>query len=67
MVQMAAQNDVAPLSHTSPVPERGDALEGEPAVRNPRTGEAVSISASTSPTFKAGKRLKDAVNVGPGS
>ena len=35
--------------------------------RNPRTGEAVSISASTSPTFKAGKRLKDAVNAGPGS
>ena len=35
--------------------------------RNPRTGEAVSISASTSPTFKAGKTLKDAVNAGPGS
>ena len=35
--------------------------------RNPRTGEAVSISASTSPTFKAGKTLKDAVNVDPGS
>ena len=34
--------------------------------RNPRTGEAVSISASTSPTFKAGKGLKDAVNAGPG-
>ena len=30
--------------------------------RNPRTGEAVSIPASTSPTFKAGKTLKDAVN-----
>ena len=35
--------------------------------RNPRTGEAVSISASTSPTFKAGKTLKDVVNDGPGS
>ena len=34
--------------------------------RNPRTGEAVSISASTSPTFEAGKTLKDAVNAGPG-
>ena len=33
---------------------------------NPRTGEAVSISASTSPTFKAGKTLRDAVNAGPG-
>ncbi|MDE0335490.1 MAG: HU family DNA-binding protein [Defluviicoccus sp.] len=30
--------------------------------RNPRTGEAVSISASMSPTFKAGNTLKDAVN-----
>ena len=35
--------------------------------RSPRTGEAVSISASTSPTFKAGKTLKDVVNDGPGS
>ena len=35
--------------------------------RNPRTGEAVSISASRLPTFKAGKTLKDAVNVGSGS
>ena len=34
--------------------------------RNPGTGEAVLISASTSPTFKAGKTLKDAVNAGPG-
>lgn len=34
--------------------------------RNPRTGEAVSVSASTSPTFKAGKVLKDAVNASPG-
>ena len=35
--------------------------------RNPRTGEAVTISASTSPTFKAGKTLKDTVNAGPRS
>ena len=35
--------------------------------RNPGTGEAISISASTSPTFKAGKTLKDAVNAGSGS
>jgi len=34
--------------------------------RNPRTGEAVSISASTLPTFKAEKTLKDAVKTGPG-
>ncbi|MCY4560547.1 MAG: HU family DNA-binding protein [Chloroflexi bacterium] len=35
-----------------------------PTGRNPRTGEAVSISESTSPTFRAGKTLKDAVNAG---
>ena len=35
--------------------------------RNPRTGEAVSLSASTTPTFKAGKTLKDAVNAGAGT
>ena len=32
--------------------------------RNPRTGEAISISASQSPSFKAGKALGDAVNAG---
>ena len=35
--------------------------------RNPTTGEAVSVSASTSPTFKAGKTLKDAVKADRGS
>ena len=35
--------------------------------RNPRTREAVSISAPTSPTFKAGKALKDVANGGAGS
>jgi len=30
--------------------------------RNPRTGEAIQISASNVPSFKAGKGLKDAVN-----
>lgn len=30
--------------------------------RNPKTGEAIEISASKSPAFKAGKALKDAVN-----
>ena len=30
--------------------------------RNPRTGEAIQISASKQPKFKAGKALKDAVN-----
>ena len=32
------------------------------AGRNPRTGEALQIAASTQPKFKAGKGLKDAVN-----
>ena len=38
---------------------------GEPAylqVINPKTGEAITISASKSPKFKAGKALKDIVN-----
>ena len=30
--------------------------------RNPRTGEPVSIAASKSPAFKAGKTLKDSLN-----
>ncbi len=30
--------------------------------RNPRTGEAMQIKASSQPKFKAGKGLKDAVN-----
>ncbi|KIR02449.1 hypothetical protein P261_01264 [Lachnospiraceae bacterium TWA4] len=30
--------------------------------RNPKTGEAMTIAASKSPKFKAGKALKDAVN-----
>jgi DNA-binding protein HU-beta len=30
--------------------------------RNPRTGETIKISASESPSFKAGKGLKDALN-----
>nr|WP_313078539.1 HU family DNA-binding protein [Moraxella sp.] len=30
--------------------------------RNPQTGEPIQIAASKTPTFKAGKALKDAVN-----
>jgi DNA-binding protein HU-beta len=30
--------------------------------RNPRTGDAIKISAAKVPKFKAGKALKDAVN-----
>jgi DNA-binding protein HU-beta len=30
--------------------------------RNPRTGETIKIAASNTPSFKAGKGLKDAVN-----
>ena len=32
--------------------------------RNPRTGEAIAIAASTAPAFKSGKALRDAVNAG---
>ena len=34
------------------------------SARNPRTGENVSVVASTVPVFKAGKTLKDAVGGG---
>ena len=37
---------------------RREAREG----RNPRTGESITIAASTTPAFKAGKALRDAVN-----
>ena len=30
--------------------------------RNPKTGEPLTISASKAPTFKAGSKLKEAVN-----
>jgi len=30
--------------------------------RNPQTGESIEIAASRTPSFKAGKALKDAVN-----
>lgn len=30
--------------------------------RNPRSGETIQIAASNTPSFKAGKALKDAVN-----
>lgn len=33
------------------------------ACRNPQTGAAIQISAAKVPAFKAGKALKDAVNV----
>ncbi len=32
--------------------------------RNPKTGAAISISASKSPSFKAGKAIRDAVDGG---
>ena len=32
--------------------------------RNPRTGESLNIAALNTPTFKAGKPLRDAVNAG---
>ena len=36
-------------------------LRGERSGRNPATGEAITIAASRTPVFKAGKALKDAV------
>jgi DNA-binding protein HU-beta len=43
-------------------PSRREARQG----RNPRTGEAVEIAASTTVRFKPGKGLKDALNGGGG-
>ena len=41
------------------------AVKDRPArtARNPRTGAEIKIAASKAPTFKAGKALKDKVNV----
>lgn len=36
---------------------------GERVGRNPRTGDTVMIPKSRAPKFKAGKMLKDAVNI----
>ena len=35
---------------------------GERTGRNPKTGETITIAASKSPAFSAGKAFKDAVN-----
>jgi len=35
---------------------------GERSGRNPRTGETIRIPASSTPAFKAGKALKDAIS-----
>jgi integration host factor alpha subunit len=35
--------------------------------RNPKTGEAIQISASRSARFKPGKQLKDSLNESPGA
>ena len=40
----------------------GTRNRGARAGRNPRTGESIEIRASTAPTFKPGKPLRDAVN-----
>ncbi len=61
-------------SNVSKVLENGDSLSlvgfgtfsvgerGERTGRNPKTGETMTIKASKSPKFKAGKTLKDLVN-----
>ena len=38
------------------------ATRAEREGRNPRTGDTMTIAASKAPRFKAGKKLKDAVN-----
>ncbi len=41
------------------------AVKSRPArkARNPRTGEEIKVAASKAPVFKAGKALKDKVNI----
>ena len=56
--ELTAGNDVALVGFgTFAVKQRA-----ERTGRNPKTGEAMTISASKVPSFKAGKALKDAVN-----
>ena len=55
---LAAGEDIALVGFGSfHVTERGE-RQG----KNPQTGETITIKASKSPAFKAGKSLKDAVN-----
>jgi DNA-binding protein HU-beta len=44
----------------------GVSERGERQGRNPQTGEAITIGASKSAKFTAGKAVKDALNGGPG-
>ena len=37
------------------------------SARNPRTGEPVAVAASTAPTFKSARALREAVNSGASS
>ncbi|MBQ0052139.1 MAG: HU family DNA-binding protein [Treponema sp.] len=62
------------IENVSKAMEKGDSVQlvgfgtfevGERAARsgrNPKTGETITIAASKSPKFKAGKALKDRVN-----
>jgi nucleoid DNA-binding protein len=52
-------SEIALISFGSFFVQKVEAREG----RNPRTGDALKIAAYNQPKFKAGQKLKDAVNV----
>ena len=55
--------DTLPGARASRSPDSGRSTPERAARqgRNPQTGEPITIAASTVPTFKAGKTLRDAV------
>tara|TARA_B100000927_G_scaffold153544_1_gene123736 strand:+ start:4 stop:276 length:273 start_codon:yes stop_codon:yes gene_type:complete len=55
---LKGDNEVALVGFGTFKAKKRDARTG----RNPRTGESIQIAASTVPSFKAGKALKDALN-----
>lgn len=58
-VSLAAKEDVTIVGFGTFTTTERAAREG----RNPRTGETIKIEARTAPRFRAGKALRDAVNL----
>lgn len=56
--QLSAGNDITLVGFGTFTTKKREARTG----RNPQTGKPIQIEASTTPVFKPGKGLKDAVN-----
>lgn len=56
--QLSAGNDITLVGFGTFTTKKREARTG----RNPQTGASMQIEASTTPAFKPGKGLKDAVN-----